>query len=327
MVADRPTGIALLQMGGPRNPDELPGFLRRLFRDPEMIRLPRWLTPLQGLLGGAYGTWRARKVREDYEAIGWSPLVDTVEDIAEGLEGRLDGNVVGVESAMRYTSPRASSTIESLQDDGAEHVLALPLYPFFSLATTGSSLKDLRQARDDIAPGLTIEAIHTWGTSEGHLDMVAARLETTLDRADGRPENGRAVLLSAHGLPEAYVRDMGDPYRGRVEKAARRLASRFPDERVELAFQSDVGPVDWLDPSTAEAIETLAADGIDELVLVPFGFIDEHVETAYEIDDEYRNLAYEAGIETVHRSPTFQADPDFVDLLEELARGRLGVHA
>lgn len=313
-------GVALLQMGGPRNEDELAPFLRALFQDPEMIRLPAWLSPAQGLLGAAYGTWRARHVAPDYQAIGWSPLVATVEEIAEALETRLDGAVRAVHPAMRYTPPRARDAIHALKQAGVDHVLAVPLYPFYSLATIGSSLKDLRNARDRVHPGLTIEALHGWGTHPRHLDLVAARLEATLDEAN---PGERAVLLSAHGLPQAYVDEHGDPYRGQVEQAAKRLAKRFPNERVELGFQSDVGPVAWMEPSTEQAIEAIAEDGVEALVIVPFGFVAEHVETAFEIDEEYRRHAHESGIETVHRAPTFGADPDFVDLLETLVQARL----
>lgn len=320
MASDKETGIALLQMGGPRGPEELPGFLRALFQDPEMIRLPKWLRPLQGPLGAAYGSHRAREVREEYEAIGWSPLVETVSALGDELQARLDGRIAGVEAAMRYTQPRAAPALERLTDAGIEHVLALPLYPFFSLATTGSSLKDLRRARDALAPGVTIEAIHDWGTLPGHVDLVAKRLGGTLEEVEGED---RAVLLSAHGLPESYVHREQDPYRDQVEKGAQTLSDRFPNERFQLAFQSDVGPVDWLEPSTPDTIEKLAADGVDELVVVPFGFVAEHIETAYEIDEEYRQLAHEAGISEVHRVPTFGAAPDLAGLLSDLVRARL----
>jgi ferrochelatase len=316
--ASQDTGLVLLQMGGPRSADQLPSFMRSLFQDPEMIRLPGCPRPVQSLLGGAYGTLRARRIREEYEAIGWSPLVPTIEELAGELHDRLDGAVGPIEPAMRYTPPRAETAVRALDEAGVDHAIALPLYPFYSLATTGSSLKDLREARDAIRPGLTIEAIHSWGELEGHVDLVADRLAATLEDVD--TDEG-AVLLSAHGLPEAYVQDEADPYRAKVEDAADQLAARFPAERVELAFQSDVGPVDWLSPSTPEAIDELAEE-VDELVIVPFGFVAEHVETLVEIDEEYREHALDAGVDEVHRVPTFGADGDFADLLADLVRAR-----
>lgn len=344
-------GAVLLQMGGPRSPEELGPFMRALFQDREMIRLPGWLGFAQGILGGVYGTLRARKLRDGYEQIGWSPLVGTLEELADEIEARLDGEIEHVELAMRYTPPRAQAAVQALEARGVEHVVALPLYPFFSLATTGSSLKDLRSARDEVAPGMRIEAIHEWGTLEGHVDLVADRLARTLatageglhaegkehdsdthERGEDAParsasDGTRAVLLSAHGVPRAYIDRDGDPYPQRVETAAAQLSARFPDERVELAFQSDIGPVSWLDPSTPEAIDRLAADGVEELVLVPFGFVAEHIETLEEIDQEYRAHAHAAGIDTVHRVPTFGSDEDFADLLAGILRDRLEVPA
>lgn len=310
-------GVVLLQMGGPRSPDELPGFLRALFTDPDMIQLPDWVSPFQGLLGSAYGTMRARKVRPDYEAIGWSDIVPTTRSLADAIEDRLD-DVVGVRTAMRYTEPRAEAAVRELVDAGADRLVALTLYPFYSQATTGSSLNDLERVRDRVAPDLGIDAIERWGDADGFLDLQAAWTRETLEQAYG---GDRAILLSAHGLPEVYVED-GDPYRDEVERAARSLSKRLPDERVELAFQSDVGPVEWMHPYTDEAIEALAADGVDELVVVPFGFVSEHIETLFEIDVEYREEAHEAGIDEVHRVPAFDDDPAFADLLADLVRRR-----
>jgi ferrochelatase len=315
-----PPGLVLLQMGGPRGPDELPSFMRSLFQDPEMIRIPGCPRPLQTLLGGVYGQLRARELEEEYEEIGYSPLVGTLDDLAGELADRLDEAVGPVALSMRYTPPRAEQAMEAFDERDVDHAIALPLYPFYSIATTGSSLKDLLSARDEVRPGMTIEAIHGWGTHPGHIGLVADRLETTLAETG---EAQRAVLLSTHGLPEAYVEEEADTYRRRVETAARDLAGRFPDERVELAFQSDIGPVDWLSPSTAEKIHELADDGVEELVIVPFGFVAEHVETLEEIDEEYREEALEAGIDEVHRAPTFGSDEDFADLLASIVRQRL----
>lgn len=315
------TGLVLLQMGGPQNPDQLAPFLRALFQDPEMIRLPTWMKPLQRMLGGLYGSLRARDVLDEYEAIGWSPLVPTIQTIADRLERRLDGSIHGIEPAMRYTPPRATTAIQNLTEAGIDHLIALPLYPFYSLATTGSNLKDIRQARDQINPSLTIEPIHHWGTHPTHIDLVQTRLEDTLEHA-GQGDH-RAVLLSAHGIPQAYVDNDNDPYPRLVKAAADKLAQRFPHERIELAYQSDLGPVRWVSPSTPEAIETLAQGGVDELVLVPFGFLTDHIEVAYEIDDEYREHAHDHGIEHVHRAPTLGTDEDLIDLLTQLTRHRL----
>lgn len=321
MPDEATTGVALLQMGGPEAPEDLAPFLRALFSDEDMIRLPAWLRPIQPVLGGLYGTWRAREVREDYEAIGYSDLNATTETLADRVEQRLDGHVVGVEPAMRYTPPRADTALEALADDGAERVLAVTLYPFYSLATTGSSLNDLHAARDRVAPDIQLQAVERWGQAPGFLDLTEQWTRDRLAKLD--PARERAILLSAHGIPQVYL-DEGDPYQDEVEGAARALADRFPDERVELAYQSDVGPVEWLRPYTPDAIRALAEDGVDELVVVPLGFVSEHIETLYEIDVEYREIAEDAGIDGYHRVPAFDAAPAFADLLAGMVEDALG---
>lgn len=323
------TGVVLLQMGGPQGPEELAPFLRALFTDPEMIRLPAWLSPFQGLLGRAYGTWRAGKVQAEYERIGWSSLNPTTLSLAKRVETRLDGRVQGVEVAMRYTEPRASTAVDRLVDQGVEHVAAVTLYPFYSMATTGSSLLDLQEAVADTAPELTVSSVDRWGNRAGFLSLTETWTRRTLEQArQAHGDLGRtAILLSAHGIPEAYVDD-GDPYEEEVQAAADWLTDRLGDqpavERVVLAFQSDVGPVEWLRPYTGEAIRQLAADGIDTLVVVPLGFVSEHIETLYEIDELYGDVAREAGIDRYVRVPAFDDDPAFADLIAGLTAEHLG---
>lgn len=326
------TGVVLLQMGGPEGPEDLAPFLRALFTDPEMIRLPTWLSPLQGLLGRAYGTWRAGKVQPEYERIGWSSLNATTVSLAKRVEARLDGQVQGVEVAMRYTEPRASTAVARLADRGVDHLAAVTLYPFYSTATTGSSLTDLEAALADHAPDLTLSSVDRWGGKEGFLSLTEAWTRRTLEQVQQTHRDlGRtAILLSAHGIPQAYVED-GDPYLDEVHAAATWLADRLEDrpdvERVVLAFQSDVGPVEWLRPYTDDAIRDLAADGIDTLVVVPFGFVSEHIETLYEIDELYGEVAREAGIDRYLRVPAFDDDPAFADLIAELTAEHLEAQA
>ncbi len=326
---DGQPGIVLLQMGGPNAPGELGPFLRNLFTDPEMIRLPRWLAPLQPVLGRLYGTYRVRAVRDEYEAIGWSDLNLTTARLARNLEARLDGQVAGVETAMRYTPPRARAAVGDLLDAGADRLVGVTLYPFFSRATTGSSAKDLECALEATGPDLELDIVDRWGSHPRFIELQAAYTQQTIEQAsEDRDDLGElAVLLSTHGIPEAYVAD-GDPYEEEVREGAGLLDDALDGvDRVELAFQSDVGPVEWLRPHVPDAIAELVGDGVDTLVIVPFGFVSEHIETLYEIDVEYHNHALSAGIDRVLRVPAFDAAPAFANLLAELVEDHLGAPA
>lgn len=321
--SDECVGVALLQMGGPASTDELGPFLRNLFCDPEMIRLPPWLAPFQPVLGRLYATWRTPRVRPDYEAIGYSNILATTRSLGQAVETRLNGRGAPVRVAMRYTEPRARAALASLAEAGAERLVTLPLYPFYSHATTGSSILDFEDAARAEGFDGELLPIEAWGNHPGFLELTAAWTRRTVEQAGPEELGSVAILLSTHGIPQAYV-DAGDPYEAQVRQAAGQLGKLLEDVApVTLTFQSDVGPVEWLRPYVPEAIDTLAADGVDTLVIVPFGFVSEHIETLYEIDVEYTDHAHEAGIDRVLRVPTFDDAPAFAELLARVLEARL----
>lgn len=309
--------IVLLQMGGPETLDEIEPFLAKLFADPDIIRLPRWMQPLQPRLARYVARRRAPKVRPRYEAMGGgSPLRRITLEQADALH-RLAG--VPVHAAMRYTAPWARDVVARLQRDGARSVLLLPLYPHYSLSTTQSSLRDFAAA----AAGLDarVDFVRDWGAHPAYVDLLAQTCEEARKLLRERTKDEATLLLSAHGVPERYILE-GDTYQAEVEVTARlvqqRLAGSFP--RIRHGYQSAVGPVKWIGPDTAAVLDEEAAAGAQALVVAPLGFVSDHIETMYDMDTLYREQARQRGVTHYERAPSFNARPEFARVLHAVAR-------
>lgn len=314
--------VVLLQMGGPAHLDDIEPFLRNLFADPDIIRLPPFIRPFQPRLARRIARRRAPHVRPRYEQIGAgdgraSPILDLTRRQADGLARRLG---VPVHVCMRYVPPRADEVVRALQADGARRVLLLPLYPHWSGSTTGSSLRDFARAAHRAGLEAEVHLVRDWGDHPTYVDVLAATCRETADAADATGGDLHLVL-SAHSLPEKYVR-RGDPYRYQVERTTALLRGRLDGSfaSIRQGFQSAVGPVKWIGPETQQHIDRLARAGADAVALAPLGFVTDHIETLYDIDSRYRDQAEAHGM-AVHRVPSLNDRPDFLDCLADLARG------
>ncbi|MBW3582286.1 MAG: ferrochelatase [Euryarchaeota archaeon] len=319
--------MALLAMGGPREETEVAPFLEALFSDRRMIRLPWFLRPFQDRLARRIARRRTPLVAPKYAAIGHSPLVATTEALARALEDTAGaaGRRLSAWAGMRYGPPRTPDVLgNALPTARATRVVLLPQYPFYSGATTESSLLEAEAAVT--AHGLRPLRIERFGDHPLHLQLVEEQVRAVWDDVPMSRRDEAHLLFSAHGLPESYVR-RGDPYHDEVRRAFEavrdRLADIVPKERFHLSFQSRVGPVEWLRPYTDETLVRLGRSGVRSLVVVPFGFTCEHLETLEEIDIQYRELAHDNGITGFHRVPTPGTDPRYVALQLDLVEQAL----
>ncbi len=313
-------GVALLNMGGPGGPGEVRAFLRALFSDRDLIRLPGG-PALQGVFAILIAALRTRKVQGNYRRIGGgSPLLDLTRRQAEGLRRALAARGVpaAVEPLMRYTRPRAVDALRALRRAGADALVAVSLYPQFSRATTGSSLADLERAAVDSGLFPRRSVVDRYPEHPGYLEAVAERVREGLA---GFPEErrGRVVLLfSAHSLPERAVRE-GDPYVAEIERTVAGVRARLPAEQPwRLGFQSRTGPVRWVGPDTAEVLRDLGREGVREVLVVPAAFVSDHIETLYEIDLLFAEDARAAGIADFRRAPSLNDSPTFAAALADL---------
>jgi len=318
----RRIAVVLFNLGGPDDQASVKPFLFNLFNDPAIIGLPGiFRTPLAKLISSR----RETSAQANYALMGGgSPLVPETRRQAEALQAvvgaRLDGDEVKVFIAMRYWHPLTEETAAEVAAFGPDEVILLPLYPQFSTTTTESSLKAWNAAY--AGPGVS-RAVCCYPAATGWVEAQAQAIGEKLDEAVGQPVR---VLFSAHGIPEKLVTGKGDPYQEQIETTVAAVVAAIEAQRGPIdhaiCYQSRVGPMKWLGPSTPEAIETAAKDGVG-VVVTPIAFVSEHIETLVELDIEYGELAHEKGASPYLRAPAVGIEPLFIDALADAAVGAL----
>jgi len=307
--------VVLFNLGGPDSPEAVKPFLFNLFRDPAIITLPN---PLRWMIAKLISSRRAETAREIYGKIGGSsPLLPNTKAQAQALEAAL-GPEYRVFIAMRYWHPLSSETAEAVKNWGPDRVFLTPLYPQYSTTTTASSLLSWRKAAQSVGLKAETRSLCCFPADRNFIQAVTRLLREGLERRKGAPLR---VLFSAHGLPEKIV-TAGDPYQWQVERsvAAVREALNDPSLDSVVCYQSRVGPLKWLGPSTDEEIRRAGRDG-KGVIVVPIAFVSEHSETLVELDMEYRELAAKEGAAFYDRIPTVGTDADFIAGLANLIRG------
>eukprot|EP00250_Pteridium_aquilinum_P002662 c12885_g1_i2 orf=251-1576(-) len=278
-------GVLLLNLGGPETLDDVQPFLYNLFADPDIIRLPRLLKVFQQPIARFISVVRAPKSKEGYSAIGGG-------------------------------SPLRKITEDQIKKDQITKLVVLPLYPQFSISTSGSSLRVLEEIfrKDQYLVNMQHTVIPSWYQREGYLKAMATLIDKELKTF--KQPNEVVIFFSAHGVPLTYVEDAGDPYKEEMEKCVKlvmtELKKRGIHNKHALAYQSRVGPVEWLKPYTDDTIKELGKMGVKGLLAVPISFVSEHIETLEEIDVEYRDLALVSGIEEWGRVPALGCEKSFI---------------
>jgi len=316
-------GVLLLQLGGPERTEDVEGFLYNLFADPDIIRLPALISGLQKPLAYVISKRRAPKSKAAYASIGGgSPIVKYTAAQAEGVEKVLRQDM-GLDAkcyvAMRYWHPFTHEALEQMRKDGVNSVVVVPLYPQFSISTSGSSLRVLQDLFFKDAPRwgkISHTVVPAWYDRPGYVQAMGRLISRELSHftPEQRAEGSLHVLFSAHGVPQRYI-EMGDPYQEQIRKCVDLIAKEYeaPEVTTHLSYQSRVGPIEWLRPYTDDIIEELGASGVKNLVVVPISFVSEHIETLEEIDIEYRELAFENGIKNWRRVPALNTEPGFIE--------------
>jgi len=322
--ARRRLAIVLFNLGGPDGPKAVRPFLFNLFNDPAIITVP---APLRLALATLISTTRAKSARANYARMGGrSPLLPETLAQAEALQSAMDAADPSLESrifiAMRYWTPTSAETALAVKKFAPDEIVLLPLYPQFSSTTTASSLAAWRKVYD--GPGFSRQ-ICCYPLADGFIKAHADRILEAW-RAAGSPRPAR-LLFSAHGLPEQIIAG-GDPYQVQVEATAAAVARRltagsdWPDLDWKVCYQSRVGRLKWIGPTTPEAIEEAARNGLG-VVVSPIAFVSEHIETLVELDHEYAELATALGMDTYVRVPALGIYPDFIDNLALMIRSAL----
>jgi len=322
-MPSRRIAIVLFNLGGPDGPAAVKPFLFNLFNDRNIIDLPN---PFRWALAKLIAHRRGPVAAHVYDQIGGgSPILPNTLAQAAALEAALpDIGEVKAFIAMRYWHPFTEDTARAVKDWAPDEIVLLPLYPQFSTTTTASSLRVWEMTARKIGLTARQHALCCYPDEPGFVTALSEITRQAIARAGAEvPGKIPAIIFSAHGLPQKIV-DKGDPYVAQVETtvgAAVKQLALDPTQWV-IAYQSRVGPLKWVGPSTDEMITQYAKEG-RPIVVVPVAFVSEHSETLVELDIEYRHLAMSHGAATFVRAPTVATHPAFISGLARLAQHAL----
>lgn len=333
------TGLVLLGMGGPDRAESVGPFLSNLFADPLILPLPAWFS---GPLGRFIVRRRLAEVTARYASLGHgggSPQLDWTRRQGARLATHLTSRGLNVVPtvAMRYWHPFSGAAIDALLAAGVRQLVAIPTYPQYSAATTGTSLVELERARQAAAPAMTMHVVRQWPLLSGYVAALAEGAVATLGnwQETGVDPARCALVYTAHSLPQRFVQH-GDPYvrQTRATVAAvhgqvrRRIEASWLDALHEggtapcLAFQSKVGPVRWVGPPTLDTCVALGRAGVTHLLVVPVSFACEHIETLDELDRELAHAVGEAGVTRFARASALNLHDGWLRSLAELVAVR-----
>ena len=318
-------GVLLLNFGGPETLDDVKPFLYHLFADPEVVRLPFIIRePLARLMA----MFRQKTSRGYYQKIGGgSPLRQITEQQGEALKAALErqGHDIRIYIGMQCWHPFIKEALKQIIIDRLTHLVVLPLFPQFSLTTTGACLAKFNKQVKKRPEWPVVEqvVIEHWYDHSLYIQSLAEMIQEELKKFSPEVVAKVHLLFSAHSIPQKYV-DRGDPYaeqtRQTVELIMNRLGRRNP---YHLAFQSRLGPVQWLQPHTDQMIKQLGQEDVDHVLAIPISFVSEHVETLYEIDLLYKDMARDAGISDFRRVPAPNCHSGFIQALATLVEEKL----
>ena len=326
-------GVILLNLGGPDSLQAVRPFLYNLFSDRQIIRLgpPFLQKPLAKLIS----TLRSKKTEKLYRLIGGkSPIKEITEAQAKELEEALNKqSAVKIQNptpphpslargeapfkvyiGMRYWHPFIEDVVAKIHKDKIKKLVALSLYPHYSVATSGSSFIKFKKA----AANHHIETvcIQSWHDHPFYIDALVDVIKRGIEKF-GKPDipENIHVLFSAHSLPKKII-DQGDPYVDQTMGTIREITKRI-SLIWHLSYQSRSGPVEWLGPSTDNKLEELSREGVKNVLVVPISFVSDHIETLYEIDILYKDLAGRLGIR-LERTDSLNTHPKFIEALKDI---------
>ncbi len=322
MTEKKKIGVVLFQLGGPDSANAVEPFLYNLFCDPDIINFfGAWFArrPLARYIARK----RAADVSKNYDAIGGhSPIRVLTERQARALEKALAPHYdAKCFIAMRYWNPLSAEAAAQVNAWNAPDLVLLPMYPHYSFATTSSSLKEWKRVFHPNGNAPREHTIEKFFDHPLYIQAVIEKLNLSLTHFD-EPDSAH-IVFSAHGLPLSLI-EHGDPYAHQVAETMKLVMERGGwKNKHTLCFQSKVGRRKWLTPSLTDTIDSLAAAGEKNLLVVPIAFVTEHIETLSEINLEAREQAHERGVEQFEMMPAVGDSPTFISSLTDLVQRAL----
>lgn len=264
-----------------------------------------------------------REVEERYELIGGrSPILELTRAQAEGIEHALNEQAAGEEqwtvwSGMRHWHPYIADTIEDMRAAGVEKFVTLVMAPHYSSMSIGA----YNTAVESAAGSMEHASIDRWNLLPGYLDALTKRVNDALEKFPEADRGTVPIIYTAHSLPER-IRDMGDPYESDLHETFEAMKQRFPHRESYWAYQSAAMTKDpWLGPDASEIIDHIHQAGGTQVLIVPVGFVCEHVEILYDIDVEFKQQADGLGMQ-LERIVMVNDHPAMMHGLADLVRAR-----
>ena len=305
MTGTRPVGVLVMAYGGPGSLDEIPGYLADIRHGRPT---PRAVVD---------------EITENYRAIGGrSPLLEMTRRQVDALQAEL-GNEFRCTLGMRHWSPWIEEVVGEMAEEGVTNAVSLVLAPHFSALSVARYQQKVADGLELYRARIHFEHVPSYHDAHGLVEAFAARVEDGLSRWTEDERDSVHVVFSAHSLPQRVLA-AGDPYAGQCLETASLVARRagLRDERWSWAYQSaGRTPEPWAGPDLGEHLAALAARGVRNVVSLPVGFVSDHVEVLFDIDQKAAGVAAGLGVR-LERPPALNDDPRFIEALAELVRER-----
>jgi len=293
--------LLLLAFGGPRSLDEVEFLLARLFqgRKPSFEQIER--------------------VKERYRLIGGSsPLQNITQEQARRLEEELKKRGYSFKSyvGMRYGHPLIEETLKEILQDGMTEIIALPMTPFQSRASTGAYIEETNRVKKNLGKEISLSFVVGWHLHPLYLEAIQGRISEGLEKFNAEERKRVHLLFTAHSLPRSMVEK--DPYTKEIEVSIQGVLEKIEPFPWHMAYQSKGGgPEEWVGPDVESVLEELSREKIREVLIIPIGFVSDHIEILYDIDILYQEKAESLGV-VLKRTPSLNDSKKFIEALANI---------
>jgi len=290
-------------MGAPDSLSDMKTFLKRMFRDPNIIPLKK---PLRLLVAWIISTARHKKSWSKYELIGGSPLKKSCNEIASELQ-----KISNIKTfvAYSYSNPSIKEVIDSMILKGITEITILPMYPQWSYSTTRSVLQDIERV---MPKSVVYSFIKEYYTEQLFIQFWVKQIQKTIDRTKVKNPN---LVFSAHSVPQYHI-DQGDSYEKAIHESGKLIAEAM-NLPFHVSFQSKIGRMKWVEPATITMLKNLSFDGVEEILIIPISFLTENLETLYDIDTEIIPQ-FKSAFKTIEKVAITKLSTDLVPLFQEI---------
>lgn len=318
-------GVVLLNMGGPRTNKDVKNFQKCLFEDPLLIRFPLSFL-LQKFFAWLLISVRLKAVEDRYQQIGGgSPIYKSTTAQARALRRELKRQKIPVDVtfSFNYSPPFPKDTILKLKRAGKKYLLAVSLYPHYSKATTGSNLFYLEKAAKEHYPDLAFIPAASYYLNESYIQAFVDRIHETISTDESLDDF--YLIFSAHGLPLYFLTE-GDQYPYQISQTVAAVISKINrTSNWTISYQSSVGPLQWMKPSTDDILKALYVRGVRKVLIIPIAFVGDHIETIHEINIEYRHMAEKMGFTDYRMSKALETHPGFIKAMADSVKSSLSM--